>query len=165
MSGIDESKRIHRRTGRTFSLATRLLPERVRRATDALYAFFRVADEVVDRTDDPDPDRQRDELERMRAAALGDRETDDPVLPPFREFGVLLAAVFSAEHHRLVRDRGFDVLTETPELGRLGRVYLLARTWLRWRRHRDQEATIYAVSAVSPGERPTGRTDVPGQPA
>jgi len=305
MSQIDVSRQIHRRTGRTFYLATRLLPERVRRATYALYAFFRVADEVVDRTDDPDPERQHRELERLRAAALGERETDDPVLSAFREFavtydvddgeidafvdamlqdidtaryetyadleaymrgssvavanmmmavmgmeesdrtearphaaalaeafqltnflrdvredirdygrvylpqetldrydvteadlreasvtegfaaamrhelrrterryregvagirllpedcqfGVLLAAVFYAEHHRLVRNRGYDVLTETPELGRLRRVYLLARTWVHWRRHGDPEATFYAVSAVSPGERDAG---------
>ncbi|WP_436908884.1 phytoene/squalene synthase family protein [Halosimplex marinum] len=306
---IDTSKQIHRRTGRTFYVATKLLPERVREATYVLYAFFRIADEVVDRTDDPDPQIQRRRLEAMRAAALGDLDpereadlTDDEraVLDAFRsladrtgiddsevevfvdamvqdietarypafedleaymrgssvavanmmmdamavpaedreraqphaealaeafqltnflrdvredvrdygrvyipgetlerfgvdeadlaeptvtdgfvaamrhelqrterlyregvagirllpedcQFGVLLAAVFYAEHHRLIRARDYDVLTETPELGRLRRGYLLVRTWVHWRRHRDPEATFYAVSAVSPG--------------
>jgi phytoene synthase len=306
---VDTSKQIHRRTGRTFYAATKLLPERVRETTYVLYAFFRIADEVVDRTDDPDPEAQRRRLEAMRAAALGDLDPDDAavltdderaVLDAFRsladrtgiedrevevfvdamvqdietarypayedleaymrgssvavanmmmaamempdedreqaqphaealaeafqltnflrdvredihdygrvyvpeetlaqfdvaesdlaeanvtdgfvaamrhelqrterryregvagirmlpedcQFGVLLAAVFYAEHHRLIRARDYDVLTETPELGRLRRGYLLVRTWIHWRRHRDPEATFYAVSAVSPG--------------
>ena len=82
---IASSKAIQRRTGRTFHLATRFLPARVRRATYVLYAFFRIADEVVD---DPDPDPpavQRAELARIREAALGRRETDDPVLDAFSE--------------------------------------------------------------------------------
>ncbi|QLH77146.1 phytoene/squalene synthase family protein [Halosimplex rubrum] len=304
---VDTSKQIHRRTGRTFYAATKLLPERVRETTYVLYAFFRIADEVVDRTDDPDPQTQRRRLEAMRAAALGepdpgvdltederavldafrsladrtgiddseievfvdamlqdietarypayedlegymrgssvavanmmmaamempaeDREQARPhaealaeafqltnflrdvredirdygrvyvpgetlarfdveesdlaeanvtdgfvaamrhelqrterryregvagirMLPEDCQFGVLLAAVFYAEHHRLIRARDYDVLTETPELGRLRRGYLLVRTWIHWRRHRDPEATFYAVSAVSPG--------------
>ncbi|WP_123537785.1 phytoene/squalene synthase family protein [Halosimplex salinum] len=304
---IDTSKQIHRRTGRTFYVATKLLPERVREATYVLYAFFRIADEVVDRRDDPDPDAQRRRLEAMRAIALGestdgadlsaderavltafrslaeqkgigdsevevfvdamiqdietaryevyddleaymrgssvavanmmmaamempadDREQAQPhaaalaeafqltnflrdvredirdygrvyvpretlerygvtesdlaeanvtdgfvsamrhelqrterlyregvagirLLPADCQFGVLLAAVFYAEHHRLIRARDYDVLTETPELGRLRRGYLLVRTWIHWRRHRDPEATFYAVSAVSRG--------------
>jgi len=304
---IDTSKQIHRQTGRTFYAATKLLPERVRETTYVLYAFFRIADEVVDRTDDPDPETQRRRLEAMRTAALGepdpgvdltederavldafrsladrtgiddreievfvdamvqdietarypayddleeymrgssvavanmmmaamamsaeDREQAQPhanalaeafqltnflrdvredihdygrvyvpqetldrfdvdesdlaeanvtdgfvaamrhelqrterryregvagirMLPEDCQFGVLLAAVFYAEHHRLIRARDYDVLTETPELGRLRRGYLLVRTWIHWRRHRDPEATFYAVSAVSPG--------------
>ena len=309
---IDTSKQIHKRTGRTFYVATKLLPERVRTATYVLYAFFRVADEVVDRTDDPDPEAQRRRLESMRAAALGESaETDDlpederAVLDAFRsladekgisdrevdvfvdamiqdiettryeafedlaeymrgssvavanmmmaamemsdvdreeaqshaaalaeafqltnflrdvredihdygrvyipretlerygvsetdlaeanvtdgfvsamrrelqrterlyregvagirmlpedcQFGVLLAAVFYAEHHRLIRARDYDVLSETPELGRLRRGYLLVRTWIHWRRHRDPEATFYAVSAISRGSEGEG---------
>jgi len=309
---IDTSKQIHKRTGRTFYVATKLLPERVRTATYVLYAFFRVADEVVDRTDDPDPEAQRRRLESMRAAALSEsaeRETlpDDEraVLDAFRsladekgisdqevdvfidamiqdiettryeafedlteymrgssvavanmmmaamemsdedreeaqshaaalaeafqltnflrdvredihdygrvyipqetlerygvsetglaeanvtdgfvsamrhelqrterlyregvagirmlpedcQFGVLLAAVFYAEHHRLIRTRDYDVLSETPELGRLRRGYLLVRTWIHWRRHRDPEATFYAVSAISRGSEGEG---------
>ncbi|WP_459191664.1 phytoene/squalene synthase family protein [Halosimplex sp. J119] len=304
---VDTSKRIHRQTGRTFYVATKLLPERVREATYVLYAFFRVADEVVDRPDDPDPDAQRRRLEAMRAIALGESpdhaelpEDERAVLEAFRtlaaekgiadeeievfvdamlqdvetaryetyedleaymrgssvavanmmmaamempeaereralpharalaeafqltnflrdvredihdygrvyvpqetlerygvsesdlaearvsdgfvaamrhelqrterryregvagirllpedcQFGVLLAAVFYAEHHRLIRSRGYDVLSETPELGRLRRGYLLVRTWVHWRRHRDPEAVFYAVSGISRG--------------
>lgn len=78
------SKRIQRHTGRTFHLATRLLPSRYRDATYVLYAFFRIADDVVDTTEDTDAATQRAELDRIRAAALGERETDDPVLSAFR---------------------------------------------------------------------------------
>ena len=90
-------------------------------------------------------------------------------LPEDCQFGVLLAAVFYAEHHRLIRSRDYDVLTETPELGRLRRGYLLVRTWIHWRRHGDPEATFYAVSTVSPaggeGEHAPDHEQVTGHPA
>lgn len=82
---IARSKSIQQQTGKTFHLATRLLPERVREATYVLYAFFRVADEVVDDADGVPPEDQRQELEEIRAAALGERATDDPVLAAFSE--------------------------------------------------------------------------------
>ena len=82
---VRRSKAIQRKTGKTFHLATRVLPERVRRATYVLYAFFRVADEVVDAADTAEPAAQREELERLRAEALGERDTDDPVLSAFAE--------------------------------------------------------------------------------
>ncbi|WP_433633277.1 squalene/phytoene synthase family protein, partial [Halomicrococcus sp. NG-SE-24] len=45
---VRTGKAIQQRTGRTFHLATRLLPERVRHPTYVLYGFFRVCDDVVD---------------------------------------------------------------------------------------------------------------------
>ncbi|WP_251344400.1 phytoene/squalene synthase family protein [Haloplanus halophilus] len=83
--GVARGKAIQRRTGKTFHLATRLLPERVREATYVLYAFFRVADEVVDDAEGVPPAEQRAELERLRAAALGEEPTDDPVLAAFAD--------------------------------------------------------------------------------
>jgi phytoene synthase len=82
---LEESKSIHKRTGKTFYYATRLLPERVREATSVLYAFFRVADEVVDNPSGMAPDEQRERLEDIRRAALGEEPTDDPVLSAFSE--------------------------------------------------------------------------------
>ncbi|PSQ41051.1 geranylgeranyl-diphosphate geranylgeranyltransferase [Halobacteriales archaeon SW_5_68_122] len=82
---LAESKSIHRQTGKTFYFATRLLPRRVRQATYVLYAFFRVADEVVDDPGDASPEAQRERLAEIREAALGNRETDDPVLSAFSE--------------------------------------------------------------------------------
>ncbi|QLD90651.1 phytoene/squalene synthase family protein [Natronomonas salina] len=301
---IDTAKAIQRRTGRTFHLATRLLPERARLPTYALYAFFRVADDVVD---DPDPSSvadQRRDLAAVRAQALGereptgealeafaavreahdldDREIDifldamardleqdrydtaaeldeylrgssvavahllldvfapdlDPAARPhaaalaeafqltnflrdvredvaeydriylpretlqrhgvdhaavesltfsegmadvireelertearYREgvagirylpedvqFGVLLAAVLYAEHHRLIRRQGYDVVSQTPSLSTARRLALAARTWYHWRRSHDPEAVFEAVSAV-PETAPSGRS-------
>ena len=82
---LSTSKDIQRRTGRTFYVATRLLPERVRHPTYVLYAFFRVADEVVDDPGDATPAEQRARLDDLRAQALGRAEPTDPVLAAFRE--------------------------------------------------------------------------------
>jgi phytoene synthase len=82
---VARSKEIQCRTGRTFHFATRLLPERVRHPTYVLYAFFRLADEVVDADETPPPAEQRERLERFRAEALGRQPTDDPVLSAFCE--------------------------------------------------------------------------------
>ena len=83
-SQLAESKSIHKTTGKTFWYATRVLPTRVREATYVLYAFFRVADEVVDDAGDASPADQRAELEEIREAALGG-DSDDPVLTAFSE--------------------------------------------------------------------------------
>jgi phytoene synthase (EC 2.5.1.32) len=82
---IARSKAIQRRTGKTFHVATRLLPERVRNPTYVLYAFFRVADEVVDDVDGTPPDEQRAELERIQRQALGEESADGAVLEAFAE--------------------------------------------------------------------------------
>ena len=82
---IDAGKAIQRRTGKTFYLATKFLPERVRHATHVLYGFFRIADEVVDDADGVSPAEQRAELEHLRAQALGETEPEDPVLEAFAE--------------------------------------------------------------------------------
>jgi phytoene synthase len=82
---LAESKSIHRRTGKTFYYATRLLPKRVREATYVLYAFFRVADEVVDNPEGMAPTEQRTRLRDIERAALGEAPTDDPVLSAFAE--------------------------------------------------------------------------------
>lgn len=81
----ERGKAIHRETGQTFYYATRLLPERIREQTYVLYGFFRIADEVVDDGADKSPDRKREELEDIREAALGRRETDEPVVEAFAE--------------------------------------------------------------------------------
>ncbi|WP_435074071.1 phytoene/squalene synthase family protein [Halorubrum sp. HHNYT27] len=80
---VAQGKRIQRRTGKTFHVATRLLPKRIRHATYVLYGFFRIADEVVDAEDTAPPDEQRSELDRLRRAALGEAPADDPVLDAF----------------------------------------------------------------------------------
>jgi phytoene synthase len=296
---------IHRRTGRTFHLATRLLPERARDPTHVLYAFFRLADEVVDDRDPESTAAQRRDLAALRDAALGVREPTSPALRAFAavrdehdldrreigvfldamamdldrtryetaeeldgylrgssvavayllldvfaseldpaarphaaalaeafqltnflrdvredvrhydriylpretlnrhgatvedvealrfsdgvaaairdelertetlyregvagihylpedvQFGVLLAAVLYAEHHRLIRRRGYDTLTDRPSLSTARRLAVGARTWYHWRRSGDPQAVFEAVSAVPAADEPTSGT-------
>ncbi|MFW5896049.1 MAG: phytoene/squalene synthase family protein [archaeon] len=85
---IRRGKTIQRRTGRTFHLATRLLPKRIRYPTYVLYGFFRIADEVVDAAETPSPDEQARRLERLRDEALGNREPDDPIMTAFQDLKV-----------------------------------------------------------------------------
>lgn len=69
----DECERLLARSGSSFSLAIRILPWRKRRATTALYAFCRKADDIVDAAIDrplaeADGDlAPREAIERMRA--------------------------------------------------------------------------------------------------
>ncbi|MEY7851301.1 phytoene/squalene synthase family protein [Natrarchaeobius sp. A-rgal3] len=82
---IDAGKAIQKQTGKTFYLATRFLPKRVRHATHVLYAFFRIADEIVDDAEGVPPGRQRAELQSLRAQALGEADPEEPVLEAFVE--------------------------------------------------------------------------------
>lgn len=77
----DACRRINATTGRTFYLATLLLPRAKRPAVHALYGFARYADEIVDRFDASLSTAQREkELERW-AERFFAGATDDPVLP------------------------------------------------------------------------------------
>src|SRR6056297_1221870 len=82
---IEAGKEIQQQTGRTFHIATRLLPERIRHPTYVLYGFFRIADEVVDDPDGLSREEQSRRLEELRAQALGEKPADDPVLEAFAE--------------------------------------------------------------------------------
>ena len=294
--GMATSRSIHRRTGPTFYLATRLFPERMRRDTYVLYAFFRLADEVVDDPERSDTGRQYRELARIEAGALGREPTDDPVvaafcalrerhgipdeevetfidamrmdletdryvshealasylrgsavavgnmmlavmdpadasaarphakalaeafqltnflrdvredardygrvyipqetlsrfdvsdeqirslefsrgvadavrselestewlyvegvagiryLPREYQFAVVAASVMYADHHRLIRDADFDVVSRRPTLSRSRRAWVLARTWWHWRRTGDPVRTFLASSSIA----------------
>jgi phytoene synthase len=89
---VRKSKVIQRRTGKTFHFATRVLPKRVRNPTYVLYAFFRIADEVVDDAQGMPPDEQAARLESLRAEALGRTDPDSEVMTAFQrvreEYGV-----------------------------------------------------------------------------
>lgn len=77
-------QRLHRRHGRTYYLATRLLPAWKRPHVHALYGFARYADEIVDRTDGlPAAERARKlrEWSGRFLAGLAGAEPADPVLP------------------------------------------------------------------------------------
>jgi phytoene synthase len=75
---------LHREHGRTYYLATRLLPAWKRRHVHALYGFTRFADEIVDRTESQPPARRAAELSAWSAgflAGLRGEPVDDPLLP------------------------------------------------------------------------------------
>jgi phytoene synthase len=72
------------RHGRTYYLATRLLPAWKRRHVHALYGFTRYADEIVDRTEDAAAAERAARLaewsDRFLAGLRGE-PVDDPLLP------------------------------------------------------------------------------------
>ncbi|SCE70384.1 phytoene synthase [Micromonospora purpureochromogenes] len=75
---------LHRRHGRTYYLATRLLPAWKRRHVHALYGFTRYADEIVDRTEELPPAERAARLDQWSAefvAGLHGEPVDDPLLP------------------------------------------------------------------------------------
>jgi 15-cis-phytoene synthase len=77
-------RELHRRHGRTYYLATRLLPPWKRRHVHALYGFTRYADEIVDRTGALPPAERAARLGHWSArfvAGLRGEPVDDPLLP------------------------------------------------------------------------------------
>ncbi|MEV4415272.1 phytoene/squalene synthase family protein [Catellatospora sp. NPDC049609] len=83
-AAYERCRRLHRQHGRTYYLATRLLPAWKRPHVHALYGFTRHADEIVDQTDALAPaDRARalrDWSDRF-VAGLHGAPVDDPLLP------------------------------------------------------------------------------------
>jgi phytoene synthase len=75
---------LHKQHGRTYYLATRLLPAWKRRHVHALYGFTRYADEIVDRTEDLPAEARAEQLNAWSdrfVAGLRGEKTDDPLLP------------------------------------------------------------------------------------
>ena len=83
-AAYERCRALHRRHGRTYYLATRLLPAWKRPHVHALYGFTRYADEIVDRIDAREP---ADRAATLRAwsdrflAGLAGEPVDDPLLP------------------------------------------------------------------------------------
>ncbi|MFI6821311.1 phytoene/squalene synthase family protein [Micromonospora sp. NPDC050187] len=83
-AAYDRCRELHRRHGRTYYLATRLLPAWKRRHVHALYGFTRHADEIVDRTEALPPAERAARLDEWSArflAGLHGDPVDDPLLP------------------------------------------------------------------------------------
>jgi 15-cis-phytoene synthase len=83
-AAYERCRDLHKRHGRTYYLATRLLPAWKRRHVHALYGFTRYADEIVDRTEDLPPAERAARLTAWSdafLAGLAGEPTDDPLLP------------------------------------------------------------------------------------
>jgi phytoene synthase len=78
----ERCRELHRRFGRSYYLATKLLPAWKRRHVHALYGFARYADEIVDSfTLDGDRGVALEAFAGAFFAGLDGAEVDDPVLP------------------------------------------------------------------------------------
>src|ERR1044072_622702 len=80
----ERCRELHKRHGRTYYLATRLLPAWKRRHVHALYGFTRYADEIVDRTEALPPAERASRLTEWSdrfVAGLRGEAVDDPLLP------------------------------------------------------------------------------------
>ncbi len=83
---FEVARRLHKKHGTSYYFATKLFPEETRLATFALYAFFRVPDEIVDNS----PINSADDLLRVKAeiaqwrdkwrTAYETQTSDDPIL-------------------------------------------------------------------------------------
>jgi len=90
------------RSGSSFALPIRLLPEAKRRGTTALYAFCRRADDIVD--DAADPDAARAALEAFAADLAGALAGDGSSEP------VIRAVVDTARRHAVPPQSLVDIL-------------------------------------------------------
>lgn len=83
-AAYEECRRLHRQHGRTYYLATRLLPAKQRPHVHALYGFTRFADEIVDQTGGQPLARRARRLREWGdafLAGLHGEPVDDPILP------------------------------------------------------------------------------------
>jgi phytoene synthase len=83
-AAYERCRQLHRQHGRTYYLATRLLPAWKRPHVHALYGFTRYADEIVDRTDAYPVDERARQLQQWSErflAGLHGEPVDDPILP------------------------------------------------------------------------------------
>jgi phytoene synthase len=76
-------------------------------------------------------------------------------LPDDCQFPVLLSATLYAEHHRLVRNQKYDVLSERPSLSTARKLWVVARTWWNWRRFDDPVTVFRRVSPIPEAEAAT----------
>lgn len=109
---------VHRAYGRTYYLATRLLPRWKRRHVHALYGFTRHIDEIVDAFDGADPAERAARLrrwtDRFTAALDGGPVGDDPVLPAVRHT-IALFDLDRADFTAFLRSMAMDLtVTEYP---------------------------------------------------
>ncbi|WP_410642999.1 phytoene/squalene synthase family protein [Amycolatopsis sp. lyj-346] len=101
-----ECRRINAHYGRTFFLATRLLPARARPAAHTLYGFARMADELVDNPAPGDPAESLDRVAAMVDVVFDGGTPADPVL---------VALADTVRRHGLSRDL-FDAFLKSMRM-------------------------------------------------
>jgi 15-cis-phytoene synthase len=119
--GLAESyeacRRLHRTHGRTYYLATRLLPRWKRRHVHALYGFTRYTDEIVDRFGGGTASQRKAELRRWTerfTEALDGRRVDEPILPAVRHT-IEVFELDRADFAAFLRSMAMDLtVTEYP---------------------------------------------------
>jgi len=85
-SDFEAARKLHQKHGKSYYFATRFFPRDTRMATWALYAFFRVPDEIVDTMPQETPAQiqyVKDEIHRFRDKwhqAYDKGTSDDPIL-------------------------------------------------------------------------------------
>ncbi len=86
---------LQQRHGTSYALATRFFPKEKRLATEALYAFFRIPDDLVDVANATDPEAAKHSLEQFELAwreAIDTGDSSDPILRcvawAFRRFSI-----------------------------------------------------------------------------
>ena len=77
---LEEARRLHKKHGTSYYFATAFFPRHLREATFALYAFFRVPDELVDNPDSGDPRRALEDWRGDWRRAYRTGEAEHPVL-------------------------------------------------------------------------------------
>ena len=80
-ASYERCRALHRVHGRTYYLATRLLPRWKRRHVHALYGFTRYTDNIVDSASGDDAGARLRDWADQFTAALDGSPVDDPVLP------------------------------------------------------------------------------------
>jgi hypothetical protein len=94
----------------------------------------------------------------IRAAIAAETERADALyrdgvqgiqyLPKDCQLAVLLAAVLYAEHHRVVRARGYDTVSEDVDLPTWRKLWCLVRTCVHWQFSKDPVEVFKTVSAI-----------------
>lgn len=78
---FEACRKIHKAYGKNYYFATRGFPEQMKLDTFALYAFFRVPDEMVDNPEDPNQAKEHLEAWKYRwAQDFKNKSSDHPVL-------------------------------------------------------------------------------------
>ena len=84
VASFKECRRLNALHGKTYFLATRLLPKSKRPFVHALYGFARYADEIVDDLHSPISEKERAEkFKKWKADTLNDlhrNKSEDPIL-------------------------------------------------------------------------------------